>query len=174
MNIENRIVEQRTAEAIQKNLMGKQGKLYLISKVLGSPIVTQSDSGNFLDYEWMYGLNEDYDALPVMDDSVTSHEVGYNFDGLTRGINLNIMCNDYSDTIKLYYDGYCYYEEESNQLLRYVPNTLIESHIDSLFGAAENKVREQYRNAKAAEIKEASKLEREELARLRDKWGNII
>lgn len=173
MNIENRIIEQRTAEAMQKNLMGQQGKLYLIAKFLGHAIIHQSEGENTLYYDGMYDQLEET-TIPIMDDNVSSYEIGYNFDGLTRGINLNIMCNDQLSTIKLYYDGYCYYEEENNQLLRYVPNGLIEKQIDSLYGVVEEKVKEKYRQMKVEEIKEASKIEKEEIRRLREKWGNIL
>ena len=173
MNIENRIIEQRTAEAMQKNLMGQQGKLYLIAKFLGHAILKQSDPDNILYYDGMYDEFND-NNIPIMDDSVSSYEVGYNFDGLSRGINLNIMCNDQMSTIKMYYDGYCYYEEENNQLSRYVPNALIEKQIDSLYLVVEEKVKEMYRKMKAEEIKKASKIEKEEIRRLREKWGDIL
>lgn len=173
MNIENRIVEQRTAEAMQKNLMGQQGKLYLIAKFLGHAILRQSEGDNLLYYDGMFDdLNET--TIPIMDESITASEIGYNFDGLSRGINLNIMCNDQLSTIRMYYDGYCFYEEENNQLLRYVPNDLIEKQIDSLYVVVEEKVKDKYRKMKAEEIKEASKIEKEEIRRLRNKWGDII
>ena len=39
MGIENKIKVQRTAEAVKKDLMGSQGKLAMICKAFGSPII---------------------------------------------------------------------------------------------------------------------------------------
>jgi hypothetical protein len=171
MNIEDRILEQRTAEAIRKNLMGQQGKIYLIAKVLGQAITHQSEGGNFLSYDM---FTEDVDAIPILADDATSHDVGYTFDGLSRGLNINIICKDYEGEIKLFWDGYCYYHEDNNVLQRYVPNGALEKILDSLYTVVENRIHEEYRKMKKKEIQEAPKLEREEIERLRDKWGDIL
>jgi hypothetical protein len=171
MNVEERIIEQRTLEAIRKNLMGQQGKLYLIAKVLGNAITQQSAGGNFLNFDM---FNEDPDTIPILEDDATSHDIGYVFNGLSRGLNIEIICKDYEGVIKLTWDGFCYYHEEANVLMKYVPNDKLEKMVDSLFTVVENKVQEEYRRLKKQEIKEAPKLEQEELRRLRDKWGDII
>jgi hypothetical protein len=171
MNIEEKIIEQRTSEALKKNLMGQSGKIYLIAKFLGSSITKQSDDTNFLNYDpW----EDDPDKIPILSDDVTSYDVGYAFDGLRRGLHLEIVCNDYDMSIKLHYEGYCYYHEEDNALLRYYPYETLEKIIDSLYEVVENKIQETYIKMRQEEVKLAPELEKAEIQRLRDKWGNII
>lgn len=171
MNIEEKIIEQRTAEAIQKNLMGQNGKLYLIAKFLGHAITKQSEGSHILEYD---AWEDDPDLIPTLPEDASSYDTGYFFDGLSRGLHLEIVCNDYEGTIKLSYNGYPYYHEENNGLLRYRPDTNLEKIIDSLYSVVEDKIRIKYQEMKRQEMKEAPALENLELQKLREKWGDII
>ena len=171
MNVEEKIREQRTNEAIQKNFMGQQGKIYLIAKFLGSPITKQTDSESMLPWDY---LPEENNEILILGEDSTSYDIGYFLDGLQRGLNIEIFCNDYEGTIKLKWEGYTYYEEESNALLRYYPYPPLEKIVDSLYGVVEQKIQYQYQELRKKEIKQAPELEKSELERLRDKWGNII
>ena len=171
MGVEDRIIEIRTSEAIRKNLMGQEGKLYLIAKFMGHAITKQSQDISYLNFEM---FNEDPDTIPIMDSDVTSYDIGYTFDGLSRGLNLEILCKDYEGVIKMSWEGKFYYHEENNSLQRYVPDERLEKIIDSLYNVVEQRIQEEYRKIKKQEIKEAPKLEQEELRRLRDKWGDAI
>lgn len=171
MDVEEKIREQRTNEAIQKNYMGQQGKIYLIAKFLGTPITKQTDSVGMLPWDY---LPEENDEIQILGEDSNSYDIGHFFDGLNRGLNLEIICHDYDGTIKLKWEGYTYYEEENNTLVRYYPYPPLEKIVDSLYTVVEDRIKQQYEKLRKEEIRQAPALERAEIERLRDKWGNII
>jgi hypothetical protein len=74
---EKRIQEQRTIEATKKNLMGLNGKVGMIVRNLGQPIVAQSEGGiftdtNYLDDPWSMGDDSDGEIKGGTSDYVQS------------------------------------------------------------------------------------------------------
>ena len=172
MDIEDRIREQRTNQATQKNLIGFEGKIYLIAKVLGHAITKQSDEQAILETDDFWNI--DNDEIPTFEDNVSFHDVGYFYDGLSAANGIEIICKEHEGTIKLNYKGFTVYEEESGILAKYIPNPEWEETIERLYKVVEEKIKikyEEYKNTQKANIQKA---EKDELERLRGKWGDIV
>lgn len=172
MDIEDRIREQRTNEAIHKNLVGFEGKLFLIAKILGYPITKQSDEQTILETDDFWNINED--EIPTFDDNVSFHDIGYFYDGLSSANRIEIICKEHEGTIKVTYKGFVCYEEESGLLLKYVPNQEWEDIVERLYKVVEERIKAKYEEYKAEQKVNIHKAEKEELERLRKKWGDIV
>lgn len=172
MEFEDRIREKRTAEAVQKNLLGQEGKIFLISKLLGEPIVKESSGPEILDFD---NLDADFDnTIPLYDDETTSVIVGHFYEGLKHGHHLEIIYNEFESTLKLYYKGFLCYHEENNVLLSYVPNEGWENIVENLYKVVEQKIKYLIEKRKMAEKEAFSTIKQHEIKRLTDKWGNIF
>lgn len=156
---EARIKEQRTIEATHKDYFGLGGKFGCILKYLGEPIM--SHSSPFYDIHEMEDPWELEDEdMPIFDEDAQTTVVGYMFDGLSRGMHLEIKYLDKAITVLS--EGYLVFLEQAGELECYVPNPKWEDQIEILFDAA-SKIREK--------DKKASRKEREELAeKARDSW----
>jgi len=174
MDIEKRIVEERTTEATKKNLMGYQGKIFLVSKILGHEMIKESEGPEYLDFESIYEDNTDNDNIQTYSDDSYSYSIGHSFDGLSYGYHINIMFMEYENSIKLWYKGNICYHEEAGNLLMYKPHDEWEKIIDNLFSIAESRVEKIMKNKVSADKKSFAILKNRELQRIRDKWGDII
>lgn len=172
MDIEDRIREQRTNQATNKNLIGFEGKLFLIAKVLGYAITKQSDEQTVLETDDFW--NNDSDQMPTFDDNVSFHDIGYFYDGLSAANGIEIICKEHDGTIKLNYKGYTVYEEESGILVKYIPNQEWEETVDRLYKTVEDKIKAKYQEYKNNQKTAMQKAEKDELERLRGKWGDIV
>ena len=171
MSIEARIKEQRTIEATKKNLIGMEGKIYLIARFLGNEIIYQNSDQNFLeDYE------SDFDeyTMPILDDSTISNLIGYNFYGLNYGHNLEIVTEDYSMTIKLYYNGKIVYKESSGDIESYSPDSSWEKAVDYFYEIAEKKIKKYLEEKEKKEKMEMQALKKNAIEDLQSRWGNIF
>jgi hypothetical protein len=173
MSIESRIQEQRTNEAIKKNYMGQEGKIYLIAKYIGHEIVRDSENSETIDFDSMFE-NNDGNTIPVLDEDAYSFGLGYNYNGLEFGYHLEITCMDFEQIIKLYYKGFLVYHEENGNLIQFIPNNMWEELVEKLYNRVKEILQIKLKKYELAEKAELSKLENEELNRLRSKWGNII
>ena len=143
-NPASRIQEQRTIEATKNNLMGFNGKLGCIAKNLGDPIIAEHSGGQYfssnemtdylnldqdeeeqirsvhftmgghtleepgdVDPTWSRKLNKEY--------SNTEH-LGWFFDGLGRGIHLEIKCISEEGKITVNFKGFLRSEEHTSEL----------------------------------------------------------
>lgn len=173
MNIEARIQEQRTHEAIKKNYMGQEGKIYLIAKYIGHEITQDSnEGGEVLDFDDL-DLNQS-NEIPYLSDDNYSFAVGYSYNGLDSGTHLEITALDYESTIKVYYKGYLVYFEEGSVLLKFIPDERWESLIESLYERVSNKMEAVVEKYKKEEKEYLEKMEKEEIAKLRANWGDIV
>ncbi len=171
MSIEARIKEQRTIEATKKNLIGMEGKIYLIARFIGSEIVYQSEEQSTLDD--YYDQSDEY-TIPVIDDSTISNVVGYSFSGLNYGHNLEIFTEDYSMTIKLYYEGRIVYKESSGELESYAPHDSWEKVIDYFYEIADKKIKKYLEDKEKREKMEMQSLKKNAIEDLESKWGNLF
>jgi hypothetical protein len=169
MRPEEKVIrEKRIIEATKKNMMGTSGKLGMIARHLGHPMIQQG----FIDF---------FEEMEEIQESDGAHcqQIGWVFDGLPWGMHLEIQLNadvmngeiiDYQ-SMKVYYKGYEVYKEESGELETYAPFDDWESLIDKL-----------YKNALRKQEKEHDELfpimeQRNDMAkksffqRLRYKWG---
>ena len=87
-SIEEKIIELRLAEAVQKDFFGQSSMLHTIVKSLGSEIIQDNFPNSTLDF-----MNDDYveDKVREFDINHTSTIIGYHFDGLRMGFSLEIL-----------------------------------------------------------------------------------
>jgi hypothetical protein len=184
--LEARIKEQRLAEATKKGLTGPTGKIGVVLKMLGEPIVSQTEDASYLNLDG----EEEEGGIPVMDvegvrrpegpewsdDAGIAthygiHEIGRHFDGLGRGMHMEIFYKDESSEMSLYHRGFLAYREVQGDLQCYVPSDEWEGWVSSLFKVAKKKQREQKEREFEERVKES---ERTKLSWLRDmasRWG---
>lgn len=184
---ESVIKEKRTIEATKKNLTGPAGKLGIIVKVLGHPIIRQGNSlmdVNYLEDAFDDFSNEEYETtasnqkgplvykdeiLDMTDDFVT--QCGYVFDGLSRGIHIEIQYIHSNNELKVHYKGYLVFQEIAGDLEAYAPTDEWEEIIDRLYYAAkkdEKKMKEFYNSQIAVRVQDAKMNFWE---RVKTKWG---
>jgi len=210
---EKQIQEQRLEQAEQKSYLGQDGKIAIVMRNLGQPIMLDSASGGLVD---SYYLDDPYDGLETIEDSNSPEElrdripmhrvrnpdgsdpsptgedapedswewrdspeersynptaIGYHFDGLSRGMHLEISYMDDTSIFSVHYKGYEVYKEIRGNLVVYVPISEWEEWIERLFKVAkplELKKRGQFAQEEAQEIEEEKK---SWLQSLRDRWG---
>lgn len=199
--LEERIREQRTVEANKKGLVGQGGKIGVVLRILGQPIVAQSEGGIYVDTnrleEWDKDDTEPRNVLemmrgiPIMDtdahDRPSSEEwsemddpipygtrtVGWHFDGFGMGMHMEIKYDDSTTELSVTHKGYTVYKEVKGEITAYVPNPEWEGWIERLFKSA----RDIQRRLKEEEFQEQVKaVEKSKEGWLRDiasRWGLI-
>ena len=183
---EKAIREKRTLEATKKNFMGVSGKMGVIAQTLGSPIIQQGgglfdvnyleDPDDFTEAEYettasgQPGPQMYRDELPESTDS-SVEERGYVFDGLSRGMHIEIRFWHDGQRIEVNYKGYLVYREIASELLAYAPFPEWESMVERLYKLAKQKTMSV---KEATQMALATKIQREKenfWARLRHRWG---
>lgn len=171
-NKEKRIKEQRLIEAAEKNFLGASGKLGSICRYLGDEI--KGVGGTLYDsYEYDFDSwgEEDPDELPTagIDDPV--YKMGYLFDGLNRGMHLEIKYLAYEKKLTCHYKGYEVYREIEGDLKAYAPFSEWETLIDKLYKitqtTARAKKKQLAKDEKAEKLTHAAGF----LQKLRERWG---
>lgn len=155
--------EQRTIEAIRKNLTGKGGKFGVIARVLGEKIIRQDTDVDWDEYE--EGQILEYDG----EESIT--EEGYLFDGLRMGLHLTIVYNIVMSTIKVQYKGRTIFSEIAGDLECYAPNLEWEQVVDDLFNKAKEKAEDRKESKKEKRENALKTLGRLYLDKFRTQWG---
>ena len=171
MNREQQIKEARTIEAMRHGYMGMEGKFALIVRRLGEPIIHQgsvSYEQNFLPDPFDL---KDENKLPTIDSDESSYEIGYMFDGLPRGVNMSIFMYSYNREIVCEFEGRKVYREVNGELEAYVPESLWEGRIQSLFEAAKKVERKAKPVERQKLITEANKKRKELLDGFKNRWG---
>lgn len=185
-NKEKVIREKRTLEAVKKNMMGPSGKLGIIVKSLGSPIIRQGSNlydSTSLEDPYDLPIDVDYettasgqlgpemfrDEILESDDYV--EEQGYVFDGLSRGMHLEIQYWYDNQYIKTTYKGFLVYKEVAGELFSYAPFPDWEKLIEQLYKTAKSKAKviKQVQEAKLG--KQLQKEKQNFWTKLRDRWG---
>jgi hypothetical protein len=171
MNKEQMIKEARTIEAMKKGYMGLEGKLSIIAKHLGQPIIAQGSrvfEQTFLDdpYE-----ADDFEEIATLDEDENSYEIGLQFDGLSRGINMTISVQYYLREITCRHQGQIVYKEVSGELEGYVPNEIWEEKIEE-FSMFSRKIEKQKRPIEKIKMAEENQKRRIEILEVfKNKWG---
>jgi hypothetical protein len=178
-----KIREQRLIEATQKGYTGLDGKIGIVLKGMGEPIIVH-EGGR---HEEMFGIMmptftsttmddpyalQDEDEMPEFDETEPV-QVGWLFDGLRRGVHMEIKYMLDTKELTLTYKGYLVYAEEAGELTCYVPHKEWEEKLEYLLTSA--------RPMAAARHKEIAHAEREEekqeklgwLEKLRLYWGKF-
>lgn len=170
MSPEQRIKEQRMVEATRKGFTGMlNSKFGCILQFMGEPIKSHGSplfEVSYLDdpYE-----NENDEDLPIFAEDEMTTDMGYFFDGLSRGMHLEIKFIDNILTVS--YKGYPVYREAAGDLEIFFPDQEWEKYIENLYNVAVKQQREVKKEIKhfSAKKKEAEK--NEWLRGLWKKWG---
>lgn len=144
--------EKRTIEATKKNLMGPAGKLGVIVRSLGNPIIRQG-TGLF-DADFLEDPYDDFtdevfettvsgqdgplvnrDEIQELSDDFIQHE-GYIFDGLSRGMHMEIQYHSVNHKLTVTYKGYLVYKEVAGELESFAPQEEWEMLIEKLYTVA--------------------------------------
>lgn len=184
---ENVIREKRTIEATKKNLMGPSGKFGQILQAFGSPVIRQGSGmvdanfmedpyQDFVDTEYSPTLSDQNGPVAYRDELLYAgddfvYNEGLMFDGLSRGMHLEIIYWHATNEIKVYYKGYMVYHEVAGELEAYAPFTEWEDLIDRIYRAARDRVKKmkQLQEVEVAEIVQTKK--KAFWQKLRLKWG---
>jgi hypothetical protein len=156
---EELIKEQRTIEATQKNLMGMNGKIALVAQVFGDEIMDTN----------IESFHYDGDLLPTIEE-FTENVIGVYFEGLKFNANLQIKLDNES-YICVTFEGHKVYEEETGELLRYVPLDAWEKKIDEFYEPARKKLAERIDKRNQEIISTNKKRKLDKLREYREKWG---
>lgn len=202
--IEDKIKEKRILEATKKGLMGQNGKIGLVLKTLGQPIISQSEGGgyvdsNYIDLEGYSDQKSLYDIentdeflknIPIMDmgendrpqseewasempdpKSYSTDTIGLHFEGLSRGMHLEIKYDELTSELVVYYKGFVVYKEIKGELLSYAPYEEWEKWIDSLSKIAKEKQRRIKEKEFEISVKENEKDKKFWWNRIKEKWN---
>ena len=167
-----RAIEQRKAEAVEKNL---SRKLTLVAAHMGQPIIMQGAGGStdafgFEQYQhWSVEDDEDHAEIPICEDS--SSTIGWHYDGLNIGINIQILHFKIEDKLRVTYDGSTVYEEHQHKLLKYLPSPQWEDKLESLYQVSTKRARLKDQDQKADEKIAAESYLVRVREFLRNNWG---
>lgn len=202
MNDKEQLIKQkRTEEALVKGFIGLDGKIGLIVKNLGQPIIDQSQgwlggygfsATELPNYEttevdpndpyqiptiidagdeeqeltgWMWTENRQ-SALPV-----SMQQLGWHFDGLSRGMHLEIKYDKELTELTVHYKGYLVFKEKAGDLQAYNPNADWEQYIEKLYKIAKQKDNKAKQEIKIEKIENAKKNKKNWVQKLRETWG---
>lgn len=200
--LEQRIREQRTVEANRKNLVGQNGKIGVVLRMMGGPIIAQVEGGGYVDTHYIdtEGRLEDDEprnnvefmkGVPIMgvdgserpygsewtemtDPSMYGTMVmGWHFDGLSRGMHMEIKYDDATSELSLHYRGYPAYRELKGEIIGYVPNEEWEGWIERLYKSAKEMKRKKQESEFEQKVKEAEKSKESWLLGIISRWGSI-
>jgi hypothetical protein len=194
---EKKIKESRTIEAARKKLNGPDGKFGTIVRYLGEPIINQTSpnySANYLDDP--YSMQDENDVSQKFPYAANIYEyfgdepegdiwkernyqtemyapsvIGWLFDGLSRGIHVEIKYLEQESKLTVYYKGYLVYCELSGDLTAYVPNDELEEKIDRLYKAAKQIAKQRQEQKKDNKLDKAKMKKENWLTRMRKQWG---
>jgi hypothetical protein len=184
---ENAIREKRTIEATKKNFMGPSGRLGVIAKALGHPIIREGSGFN--DVSFLEDPYEDFtdsefattasgqkgplafkDELPIANSDFIEEE-GYVFDGLSRGMHIEIKYWHNSNKLEVSYRGFLVYKEVAGELANYAPFEEWEDMIKRLYKAAKIKAKDDV-SLEEVEISEAIERKKRSIwENLKNRWG---
>jgi hypothetical protein len=196
---EKRVREERIIEASRKGLLGLEGKFGIIITNLGQPIISQNTGGGLAG--GMYSSNqidlghekEDEDDLPTVQfeqfgdikdptgsewtpkkgtrDYASISQIGWHFDGLSRGIHIEIWYSPESHELKVTYKGFLVYKDIKSEVQAYAPFPEWENKIDQLYDLARKAEKVKREGEKKERIEEANKKKLSWLQRFRLQWG---
>mgnify|MGYP000910365555 CR=1 FL=1 len=151
---ENIIKEKRKVEAIKNNLMGISGKLGIIAKIMGQPIVSQEEVG-FSSVSYSYEDLFDQEQDQILTSNIIDQfgneiqepdwatkknkkeyytsKLGYYYYGLTNGLDLEIKFLNENQELIVNYQGYMVYQEIEGDLFCYNPSEEWIDKIEKLY-----------------------------------------
>lgn len=171
MNRDQMLKEARTIEAMKKGYMGLEGKFCTIAKRLGHALFRQG--GLYVDRTYLEDpyYQPEEGEIPMMDDEEESYEIGIQFDGLSRGMNLTISILFHLREITVRSEGRIVYKEIASELEGFAPEDSWEEKIESLYNVSRDIERQQRPFEKKQLVEKADKKRKQILESLRLKWG---
>jgi len=182
--IAKRVKEQRLIEATQKGYTGLDGKIGIVLKGMGEPIIAHEGGRN----EEMFGimmpthhssgpLNDPYDideegAMPEYDEDEPCL-IGWMFDGLRRGVHMEIKYMVDTKELTLTYKGYLVYAEEAGDITCFVPHKEWEEKLEWLLVSARPMAQARHKEMALEEKEEDKKDKLSFLEKLRLRWGKF-
>lgn len=165
-----KLKEARELEAMKKGYMGLEGKFSTICRIFGHPILRQG--GLHVDRSYLSDpYADDPDEIPTLEDEQESFEIGQQFDGLPRGMNLNIMILHHLRDITVRHEGQIVYKEVGGELEGFAPTDEWEKKIEELYSNAIGIERKRKPFEKRKLIEETNEAKKKILEELRIKWG---
>lgn len=169
---EKRIKHNRLIEATEKNLMGASGKLGCICRYLGEPIKGVGGAlWDTYEYDFASWGEEEMDDLPTAEIDESVYTKGFLFDGLSRGMHLEIKYIADEKKLTCNYKGYEVFREVSGDLEGYAPFDEWESLIDKLYKITQTKAREKKKAEVEVKRKASVAYSKSFLQKLRERWG---
>lgn len=141
----------RTADELVKNLPTAE-----VLDELGNPVADIEGK------EW----RETNDRI-----NYTTDQVGWHFDGLSRGMHLEIKYEDANKVLVVHYKGHEVYREMAGELFGYAPHQEWEEKIDQLYTVAKKLDDQNKQQERKEEIQEAKHLKDSWWEKTRNKWG---
>lgn len=198
--MEQRIREQRIVEANKKNLVGKNGKIGTILMTMGQPIVSHLEGGGYVDTHYIdtnppEEKDDPRNNIELMRDipsmgtenyerpsgpewsemgdagSYDTMVIGWHFDGLSRGMHMEIKYDDMISELSLHHKGYLSYKEIKGEIVCYVPGAEWEGWIDTLYKSAKEIRRRQQEEDFEKKVKEAEVNKSEWWRGIISRWG---
>ena len=185
---ENAIRDKRTIDATKNNLMGPSGKFGTILHAFGNQVVSQGTGlfdTNYLEEtienddvytEYSPTLSEQEgtiayrgEILDLQDENTYSE--GIVFDGLSRGIHLEIMYWHLENEIKVTYKGFLVYHEIAGALNAYAPFDDWEKPIERLYISAKEKLKKTKIEKEKNIVEETKKRKNSFFQEMRLRWG---
>lgn len=201
--IEEKIREQRIIEANKKGLIGQSGKIGTVLRIMGQPIISQYEGGTFIDSNYInlrgeeildeepQNNNELLKKIPIMDagandrpqtsewaeledpSQVSIQTIGWHFDGLDRGMHLEIDYRDASAELSVTYKGYTVYKEVGGEIICYVPHEEWETWIEKLSKNAKDIQRKLKEQEFKSKVEQTEKQKNNWWNSIVEKWGSF-
>jgi len=171
MNSKEQIIkEKRLIEATKKNFYGATGKFAIITKYLGHPIMQQGSP--YFSESTLEDPYDDYDdeTMPTLAEDEQSTCLGYFYDGLNKGMHLEIKYLLEETTIAVEYKGYTVYKEIAGELIAFAPGGW-EEHVEKIFKVASEKKKNAHLTYLELERQQLEKDHNQFLDKLRRYWG---
>lgn len=184
------IKEQRTNEAVKKNLMGIEGKIGCVLKHMGEPIIQQGIDDGIIERTYLDDpyLDEEEEMPIAYEEEIEQPEgwewseprelniirpriVGWVFDALRFGMHLEINYKESDAKLSMFYKGDMVFQEQGGELLCYTPAEEWESKIDQLYKVASKKKAEKKKEKQEQIKKEAAKNKKTWLDYAKKMWG---
>jgi hypothetical protein len=175
-----KLIEQRRAEAVRKNL---SVKLLEIARTLGEPVrshdgTSQGRTSVIADFPW-YDNNpledpmwQSFDNLPAFDDGDDASTIGFFYDGMRHGHHLEVRHLAELGELKATWQGRIVFLETGGQIESYVPGEKSwEAVIETLHAAATARIARDKPVEDDKKQQEHLKKARGIFAKLRELWG---
>lgn len=180
-NLIKKLIQARTLEATKK---GINGKLILIAKTYGSPIMGYYYDNPLVNEDWESFNNTVNDWSEVEEDEVVP-KLGFVYDSLNIGVNLEIVVMmkevlnyktkkrefEKPTKVKCSYRGYEVYREEEGKLMCYAPFPEWEDHVEKIYNQAVGVDKNREKLEKEKELKIKKDAITKTLSTLRKLWG---